>query len=74
MELPLEFREYAVAALGEEVASTLKFDTLGGILAGIVGGHTYNKFKNVKLPDFLGFFGGRRLVPIMTSLIMIIIH
>lgn len=59
--------------LGEEVASTLKFDTLGGILAGIVGGHTYNKFKNTKLPDFLGFFGGRRLVPIMTSLFMLII-
>lgn len=59
--------------LGEEVASTLKFDTLGGIIAGIVAGHTYNKFKNFKMPEFLGFFGGRRLVPIMTSLFMLLI-
>lgn len=59
--------------LGEEIAATLKFDTLGGILAGIVAGHTYNRFKNTKLPEFLGFFGGRRLVPIMTSLFMLLI-
>lgn len=54
-----------------EVAATLKFDTLGGIIAGIVAGHTYNKFKAVKMPEILGFFGGRRLVPIMTSLFML---
>lgn len=45
----------------------------GGIIAGIVAGLTYNKFRNVKLPEFLGFFGGRRLVPILTSLFMLLI-
>lgn len=45
----------------------------GGIIAGIVAGLTYNKFKNVKLPEFLGFFGGKRLVPILTSLFMLLI-
>lgn len=45
----------------------------GGIIAGIVAGSTYNKFKNVKLPEFLGFFGGKRLVPILTSLFMLLI-
>lgn len=62
-----------VMQYGEEVATTLKFDSFGGIIAGIVAGLCYNKFKNAKLPEFLGFFGGRRLIPIMTSLILVVL-
>ncbi len=40
---------------------------LGGITVGIVAGLLYNKFHNIKLPEFLGFFAGRRFVPIVTS-------
>lgn len=40
---------------------------LGGILAGIVAAHTYNKFHTLKLPEFLSFFGGSRSVPIITA-------
>ena len=39
----------------------------GGIIAGIVAGHTYNRFSQTTLPDYLGFFGGKRLVPILTG-------
>ncbi len=39
----------------------------GGIIAGCIAGFAYNKYKSAKLPDWLGFFGGRRFVPIMTS-------
>lgn len=45
----------------------------GGIISGIVAGHSYNRFHNATLPDYLGFFGGKRLVPIMTGLFMLII-
>lgn len=45
----------------------------GGIISGIVAGHSYNRFHNASLPDYLGFFGGKRLVPIMTGLFMLII-
>ncbi len=45
----------------------------GGIISGIVAGHSYNRFHNTSLPDYLGFFGGKRLVPIMTGLFMLII-
>ena len=38
-----------------------------GIIIGIVAGNLYNKFHKVKLPDFLGFFSGRRAVPIITA-------
>ena len=40
-----------------------------GILAGIIGASCYNKFKNTKLPDALGFFSGKRSVAIMTSFV-----
>jgi len=46
---------------------------LAGILAGAVAGVLYNKFKDTKLPDFLGFFGGKRFVPIITAATMIIL-
>jgi len=39
-----------------------------GILAGLIGASCYNKFKNTKLPDALGFFSGKRSVAIMTAL------
>jgi N-acetylglucosamine PTS system EIICBA or EIICB component len=38
-----------------------------GILAGLIAGAMYNRFKDIKLPDYLAFFGGRRFVPIVTG-------
>ena len=42
-----------------------------GILAGIIGGICYNKFKGTKLPDALAFFSGKRFVAIATAVISI---
>ena len=39
-----------------------------GISAGLIGAACYNKYYKLKVPDFLGFFGGRRSVAIMTTL------
>ena len=39
----------------------------GGVVAGILAGHTYNQFSQVTLPTWLAFFAGRRLAPIMTG-------
>ncbi len=38
-----------------------------GMVMGIIAGGLYNKFHNIKLPEFLAFFGGKRFVPIITS-------
>ncbi|EGT3617540.1 PTS glucose transporter subunit IIBC [Clostridium perfringens] len=43
-----------------------------GIVAGLIGASCYNRFKNTKLPDFLGFFSGRRCVAIVTALVSIV--
>ena len=40
-----------------------------GIIMGIIAGVLYNKFHDIKLPEFLGFFGGKRFVPIITSFV-----
>ena len=44
-----------------------------GILAGIIGGICYNKFKSTKLPDALAFFSGKRSVAIVTALVSIVV-
>jgi PTS system N-acetylglucosamine-specific IIC component len=40
---------------------------LGGVVMGIVVALLYQRYYRKKLPDWLGFFGGRRLVPILSS-------
>lgn len=44
-----------------------------GILAGLIAGAMYNKFSGVKLPMALSFFSGKRLVPIVTSFVMLLV-
>ncbi|WP_434355398.1 PTS glucose transporter subunit IIBC [Parasalinivibrio latis] len=40
---------------------------LGGILVGAVAGWAFNRFFRIQLPDYLGFFAGKRAVPIITG-------
>ncbi|MCX5132926.1 PTS transporter subunit EIIC [Streptomyces sp. NPDC060011] len=40
---------------------------LGGVVMGIVVALIYQRFYRTKLPDWAGFFGGRRLVPILSA-------
>ncbi len=56
-------------AINEEINMAV----LGGIISGIVAGLLYNRYHDIKLPDWLGFFGGRRFVPIVTSFAMLIL-
>ena len=51
----------------------INMGVLAGIVSGILGGVVYNKYHKVKLPDFLGFFSGRRAVPIMMSLYSLVL-
>ncbi|GGA85579.1 PTS system glucose-specific EIICB component [Staphylococcus muscae] len=51
-------------ALGIQTVETGVF---GGIIVGILTAVLHNKYNKVNLPQFLGFFGGSRFVPIVTS-------
>ncbi|ETT84103.1 N-acetylglucosamine-specific PTS transporter subunit IIBC [Viridibacillus sp. FSL R5-0477] len=44
-----------------------------GIISGIIASIMYNRFSHVQLPDFLAFFSGKRLVPIMTAASMLVV-
>lgn len=44
-----------------------------GIISGLVAASMYNRFSTVELPDALAFFSGKRSVPIMTSLAMLVV-
>ncbi|MCA0149319.1 N-acetylglucosamine-specific PTS transporter subunit IIBC [Rossellomorea vietnamensis] len=61
----------------EKEAVNPAFDKIGnqfvGILSGIVAASMYNRFSSVKLPDALAFFSGKRLVPIMSAIAMLVV-
>lgn len=46
---------------------TLQTGVFGGIIVGILAATMYNKFFEIELPSYLGFFAGKRFVPIITA-------
>ncbi|MEW9667876.1 glucose-specific PTS transporter subunit IIBC [Ammoniphilus sp. 3BR4] len=46
---------------------TLQSGVFGGVIVGILAAFMYNRFFNIELPSYLGFFAGKRFVPIITS-------
>jgi PTS system N-acetylglucosamine-specific IIC component len=44
-----------------------------GLIAGTVAGLLYNRYHNIQLPQWLGFFGGKRFVPIITAGSMLVL-
>lgn len=44
----------------------------GGITVGIISAVLYDKFHNIRLPQVLGFFSGKRFVPIITSVAVLV--
>ena len=64
---------FILTAAASTINDSINMSFFGGIIAGVVAGHSYNRFHNVSLPAYLGFFSGKRLVPIMTGLFMLVI-
>ncbi|NRD73684.1 PTS glucose transporter subunit IIBC [Shewanella sp. VB17] len=44
----------------------------GGMIAGAIAAWTFNRFYKIQLPSYLGFFSGKRSVPIITGLAAIV--
>lgn len=51
----------------------INMGVLAGIITGLIGGASYNRWAGIKLPDFLSFFGGKRFVPIATGFFCLIL-
>src|SRR3984893_10368935 len=48
-------------------------DVLSGILIGLTAAGLYRRVYDIRLPDFLAFFGGKRFVPIVTAVVALIL-
>ncbi len=46
---------------------TLDTGVFGGIIIGIIAGYLFNRYYRISLPPYLGFFAGKRFVPIVTA-------
>ncbi|WP_428863720.1 glucose PTS transporter subunit IIA [Clostridium sediminicola] len=50
------------------IGTNINMGVFGGILIGLIAAILYNKYHEIKLPKILGFFSGKRFVPIITSI------
>ena len=57
----------ALAAKDWALTQVDKLEVPIGIVSGLIGGHFYNRFATIALPEYLAFFGGRRFVPIASG-------
>ena len=46
---------------------------VGALVIGLIAVYLHNNYYNIQLPQVLGFFGGTRFVPIITSFVAIIV-
>ena len=51
---------------------TIETGVFGGIIVGLIAASVYSRFYKVRLPDYLGFFAGKRSVPIITAFAVIV--
>ena len=59
---------------GEDAAATYNDPgVLGGIIMGLLAAILWQRFYRTKLVDWLGFFNGRRLVPIIMAFVGIVV-
>ena len=46
---------------------TLQMGVFGGLICGVLAAWGFNRFHTLQLPEFLGFFSGKRFVAIVTA-------
>ena len=51
----------------------INYSVFAGIIIGVVTAWLFDRYHTIQLPPYLGFFGGRRFVPIVVSLAALII-
>lgn len=63
-------------SVSQDAAKLLAFSKIEnpfiGILSGLIGAECFNRFKSVKLPEWLSFFSGKRCVAIVAGVVSIL--
>src|ERR1700741_2274673 len=52
---------------------SIETGVFGGITVGLVAAWAFNRFYKIQLPPYLGFFAGKRSVPIITAFAVILV-
>jgi PTS system glucose-specific IIC component len=52
---------------------SIETGVFGGIIVGLIAAATFNRFYKIQLPSYLGFFAGKRAVPIITAFAVIVV-
>jgi PTS system glucose-specific IIC component len=52
---------------------SIQTGVFGGIIVGLVAAWAFNRFYKIQLPPYLGFFAGKRSVPIITAFAVIVV-
>ena len=72
-----EISQHLQIASGEVkiLVGNSKIDTgvVGGILVGAIAAYLYKRYYRIELPPYLGFFAGKRFVPIATAFSCIVL-
>lgn len=63
------FAYYVFNTVGLSLMPAFDTKILGGLLIGFTVTYTYNRYSQIKLPDFFAFFAGQRLIPIISIFI-----
>ena len=50
---------------------SIETGVFGGIIVGLIAAAAFNRFYRIQLPSYLGFFAGKRSVPIITAFAVI---
>jgi len=67
------FNSIATGLATETQEPIVRMGVLSGILIGLVAAGLYRRYSDIRLPDYLAFFGGRRFVPIITALTALVL-
>lgn len=58
---------FSVSTVNMLGIATINTGVLGGIIIGALAALIFNRFHEFQLPSYLGFFSGKRLVPILSA-------
>lgn len=67
------FNTFGSELAEEGTAPIVNMGVLAGIIIGLTTAGLYRRYSDIRLPDYLAFFGGKRFVPIITALAALVL-